>query len=112
MLGASLGIIVGVVGIVHVCAPARAQEWIPPVCCPNTDCQTVTSLSVVEVRGGYMVEGVKGIVPHSDPRVRPSQDGRFHACIRSRARPYMTEANALIAGGEKELKCLFIPLMG
>jgi hypothetical protein len=91
---------------------ASAQDWIPNRCCPNTDCQQNGSASVAEVRGGYVVEGVEGVVPYEDPRVQHSQDGQFHACIRSQARPNMSHTAAMVAGEKKELKCLFVPLMG
>lgn len=98
---------------VTVCSSgAWAQEWIPYQCCPNTDCQQANSTSVTEVRGGYTVEGVEGVVAYDDPRVQPSQDGQYHACIRSQARPYMDQTHAVISGQASELKCLFVPFVG
>ena len=91
---------------------ASAQSWVPARCCPSTDCQAAESASVTEVQGGYAIDGVEGIVPYDDPRVQYSQDGKFHSCIRSPAQPNMSQTTAMIAGQKKELKCLFVPLLG
>lgn len=91
--------------------PLVAQEWIPSKCCPERDCQG-DSLKVTEVSGGYAVEGVPGIVAYDDPRLQPSQDGRFHACLRSAARPWMNQTQTLIQSRNREIKCLFVPLLG
>ena len=99
-------------GLACLAQATSAQDWIPKRCCPSTDCQQAASAAVTEVRGGYVIEGVEGVVSHDDPRVQYSKDGRFHACTRSAARPGMSQTLALVAGRRKELKCLFVPLIG
>ena len=105
-------VILGAISVGCLGSGAAADEWIPYRCCPKTDCQVTEAALVVEVQGGFAVEGVDGVVAYDDPRVRLSQDGQFHACIRSQARPFMSVTAALLAGSRKELKCLFVPLTG
>ncbi len=89
--------------------PGIAEDWIPPKCCPETDCSGDT-LKVTEVKGGFRVEGVAELVTYDDPRLQPSLDGKIHACVRSEARPWMSETEAAIKGMQRKVKCLFVPL--
>lgn len=66
-----------------------------PACCSGRDCAWVAPGAVREVRGGYAVSvapgthpmvpmgspPVSGLVPHGDPRIRPSGDDQKHVCI-------------------------------
>jgi hypothetical protein len=96
---------------VNVASTAVAQDWIPPKCCPETDC-SANSLKVTEEKGGFRVEGVTELVTYDDPRLQLSMDGKTHACVRSQARPWMSEAKAAIMNARREVKCLFVPFTG
>jgi hypothetical protein len=76
-------IIVVLLGV-PVGEPLMAHSWYAPACCSGQDCAPLPKGSSVEpVRGGYAVR----LEPDGDPiffpheKVRPSQDGDWHACI-------------------------------
>jgi hypothetical protein len=73
--------------------PAAAHEaasgWsYDPVCCGGEDCRMLQDYEVRELPNGWQTPA--GLIDYSDKRIRPSQDGRFHICIRdnSHNRPY------------------------
>jgi hypothetical protein len=103
--------LVGAVIWAWIASPGVAGDWIPPKCCPETDCSE-NRLKVTEERGGFRVEGVAELVAYGDPRLQPSMDGKIHACVRSEARPWMSETEAAIKGVRREVKCLFVPFTG
>lgn len=103
--------LIGAVIWVLAAPPGIAGDWIPPNCCPRTDCSE-NKLKVTEENGGFRVEGVAELVAYDDPRLQPSMDGKTHACVRSEARPWMTETEAAIKGVRREVKCLFVPFAG
>lgn len=62
-----------------------AHSWYEPACCSGQDCAPLTRESTVVPgnAGGYQVT-VKpgaGTVFFPQEKVRPSQDGLYHACI-------------------------------
>lgn len=57
-------------------APAQAHDWYPQECCHDRDCRPVIARPVP---GGWEVEGW-GFISETNPKVRSSQDGRFHLC--------------------------------
>lgn len=87
-------------------AGACAHDWYDPWCCNGKDCVPIPDGTVHPSRGGYRVKlcpgdhpGITGdclfqTVRHSE--TRPSQDGRYHACI------FPTNT----------LRCLYAPLGG
>lgn len=91
---------------------AAFADWIPPACCPERDCTSVEGAEVEEVRGGYRIDGVPGIVAHDDPRIQVSLDGQWHLCVRTAARPDMDATAMHRAAVRRDLKCLFVPLTG
>ena len=96
---------------VLISQPGFAGDWIPAICCPKTDCSE-NGLKVTEEKGGFRVEGVVELVAYDDPRLQPSMDGKFHACVRSEARPWMSETEVAIKGMRRKVKCLFVPFSG
>lgn len=61
-----------------------AHSWYDPACCSDKDCDPLTRESTVtHVNGGYQVTVKPGDDPvfFSQEKVRPSQDGLYHACI-------------------------------
>lgn len=75
-------------------ASAIGHSWYPPECCGGNDCSEIDEARVRVVQGGYMVDG-KSYVAHKD--VRPSPDGKYHACFW----PY-----------PDRLHCFFAPMLG
>lgn len=84
------------VGAVPAAAHTAPSGWAyDPECCSDKDCAPVPDAAIREVPGGYRVIIAPGthpsvparrvaldfFVPHGDPRIRVSGDGKRHACI-------------------------------
>lgn len=62
-------------------------------CCSGMDCAVAPVGSVTATPGGWLIEikpgdhpaaafrAWSGVVPHNDPRIKPSGDADFHICI-------------------------------
>jgi hypothetical protein len=79
-----------------------------PACCSGQDCQPVPDAAIRETPGGYAIliqpgehrmvprtatAPVERVLRHGDPRIRPSGDGRKHACV----------------GQAESLYCIYVP---
>lgn len=78
-------------------APGHTHGWYSSECCSDKDCGPLGADSVIErAEGGYKVRptgsGLQYFFPND--KLRPSQDGRWHACIGAHGYPY----------------CLYIPV--
>jgi hypothetical protein len=83
--------------------PSNSHSWYPYECCGGNDCGPVLSMSLREDGSRWiMIETLIGIVSGVFPKdfpIRPSPDGKAHACL--------MKGNALY-GGDRPL-CLFLP---
>ena len=81
--GISLALLAGGLSISGI-YPASGHSWYSAECCSERDCKPLTRESTVTpVRGGYSIVAEPGGAPVFFPqeKVRPSQDGDYHACI-------------------------------
>lgn len=79
-----------------VSAHQAPSGWMyPPDCCGGKDCAQTED---VEITGaGYHIKGTHLLVGFHDPRIRPSPDSHFHACM---------------PPSKSTVYCLFVPTMG
>lgn len=84
-------------------------------CCSGKDCHQIDDASVSEGAMGYTVTLTPDqhhqlmqprtfFVEHGSERIRPSPDGRYHACITMEGEWF---ANGAVIGGY--LVCLYVP---
>lgn len=69
----------------------KIHDWYAPECCSGQDCAPLPEgASVDSVRGGDAVRLTPGSAPVFFPhaKVRPSQDGDYHACVSSTGTPF------------------------
>jgi hypothetical protein len=101
--------------IVVLCAvfglagPVGAQDLYDYDCCPKADCHSAVLDRVTMTLEGYHVDSLDTVVAQDDPRIRPSRDGRFHICTRSKATPDMSDTSVGALMGKRVLKCLYVP---
>jgi len=73
-------------------APVAAHEWYDPSCCSGQDCAPVEASAIKAEDGNWHVSLDPGshplvtkpmswVVPFDAPKVRESQDDKFHACV-------------------------------
>lgn len=66
---------------------AYPHSWYDRDCCDDKDCRPARPDEVVTVPGGFLVTVTMDAVTEThfftkgDPKVRFSQDGRFHVCV-------------------------------
>lgn len=77
------------------CVPARAHSFYSALCCSDRDCHPVADTDVEATAGGWFVKPTGETIPYSDPKVKPSPDGRFHLCV-----------------PETLVRCIYTPGMG
>lgn len=90
-------------------APAAAHDWYDAVCCSGEDCAELSFDAVGQTTEGYVLSiepqshptvnggGQTWKVPYGSSRIRPSQDGNFHACVLKKS---------------QRLACLYVPYSG
>lgn len=86
----------------HEATPTAAapQGWTYPFsCCSGYDCREVKDTAIIEGARGYEIRLTGELIPMTDPKVKPSPDGRFHHC---------TQAGA----ADGKTICLFVPPRG
>lgn len=87
---------------------AEAHDWYDAVCCSDEDCAPVRAATVRATPDGWEVtlapgdhpmvqEPLRHVYPYDSPRVRPSRDQDFHACVS--------------VHGQRML-CLYVPVFG
>lgn len=68
-------------------APAAGHSWYDRDCCDDRDCRPATPQEVKVTPEGFLVtvtlfgKTESKFFPKNDPKVRMSQDGRFHVCV-------------------------------
>jgi len=78
-------LVVAGLALVAACAPARAHDWYPPLCCSGRDCHPTGAhpgarepAATLTPQGWRLHDGK--VIPHA--RARTSPDGVLHVCRR------------------------------
>lgn len=69
-------------------------------CCSDKDCYPLPDDHIKEVAEGYLVPETGEVIPHGDPKIRFSPDGKWHRCSHN--------------GGDRKAItiCLYVPGRG
>lgn len=92
-------------------APAAAQTWYAPKCCPRLDCRPVQADEVRFIDGGYQIPSLGITVGSDDRRVMASKDARYHICTKSLATPDLDITAWYLKVDRRVLKCLYVPVV-
>jgi len=86
-------------------APAIAQDWIKPFCCPSLSCQQVSDHDVVQTNAGFHIVSLDETVAYNDRRLFSSGDNTIRLCT-----DYLPEPERVQDADRLILKCLYVPL--
>lgn len=86
-----------------------AEELYDFDCCPNDDCKVQDASAVLLQAEGYYLPELDVLIRFGDPRLHVSRDGRYHICTRTLATPDLSQTVIDNIGGERVLKCLYVP---
>ncbi len=86
-------------------APAAAQDWIKPFCCPSLSCQQVSDREVLQTSAGFYIVSLDETVAYNDSRLFSSGDNTIRLCT-----DFLPEPERLQDADSLMLKCLYVPL--
>lgn len=100
-----------VLALVLLTSPAMAHSWYDRSCCGGRDCAPIPGSAVNVTDDGYEIHLEKGdhplvkgpiffTIPHGDPRIQGSPDGRYHGCV------------IPSSDGRQNFLCFFVPGAG
>ncbi len=92
-------------------APAAAQTWYAPKCCPDLDCRPAQADEVRLIDDGYQIPSLGITVGSDDIRVMASKDSRDHFCTQSLATPDLDITAWYLKLDRRVLKCLYVPVV-
>lgn len=87
--------------LAHEAPAGWSYDW---QCCNNRDCGPIPDEMVVPTSSGWYLLTTHETIPYGSPKIRKSQDGHFHQCIR--------EGYSMPIDPEGHTLCLYTPGFG
>lgn len=92
-----------VLQLMHQPPAIPVMSWYDGYCCNDRDCRPLEKEAITQTSEGYKfaVGQTEYLVPFGSDRIKPSQDGDYHACI----------GQHMDAGSMQDfVRCFYIPL--